>query len=122
MNEIADLFEDIPDISGEDSGSDKDYVPARDQDSSSSDEETINQKQNRKKTSENQARVREDAELRIYIDPPVERAEGDTDIGIILLEINLIKLKFVFLCLTLRGIYLRYLKPAVLLCSHLNLT
>ena len=95
MNEIADLFEDIPDISGEDSGSDKDYVPARDQDSSSSDEETINQKQNRKKTSENQASVSEDAELRIYIDPPVERAEGDTDIGIILLEINLIKLKFV---------------------------
>ncbi len=49
MNEIADLFEDIPDISGEDSGSDKDYVPARDQDSSSSDEETINQKQNQKR-------------------------------------------------------------------------
>ena len=95
VNEITDLFDDIPDISGDDSGSDKDWRPARDQDSSSSDEETINHKQDRKKTSGNQAIVNENAELRVYTDPPVERAEEDTGIGNILIEINLIKLKFV---------------------------
>lgn len=77
------MLEDEIDISGEDSGSDKDWSPACDQgDSNDSDDETENSVVDRMMTlgsSGNRAIVHEEAEVRVYMDPPVERPDGDTD-------------------------------------------
>lgn len=87
MNDIADLLEDNPwdeDISGEDSGSDKDWGPPQAQeDSTDSDNEPVNNNEAGAVTSStssgNQAVVNEDPEVRVYMDPPVERPDMDTD-------------------------------------------
>ena len=77
VNEIADFFEDdtVEDISGDDSGSDKDWGPGReDSDDDDSNEEPV------AGSSGNRAIVHDQAEVRVYMDPPVERQDGDTDV------------------------------------------
>ena len=86
MSDIADLLEDNPwdeDISGEDSGSDKDWGPPQAQeDSTESDNEPVNNYGAEAVTSStssgNQAVMNEDPEVRVYMDPPVERPDMDT--------------------------------------------
>ena len=82
VNEIADVFEAEEDITGEDSGSDKDWSPAHDQDDLESDDQPKNNKQDQIMTAGskgNQAVVQEESEVRVYMDPPVEYTNRDTD-------------------------------------------
>ena len=70
------------DISGEDSGSNKDWDPLKAQeDSTHSDNEPVNEAGavTSRTSSGNQAVVYEDPEIRVYMDPPVERPDMDTD-------------------------------------------
>ena len=76
--EIAEELQDSLEESFDDSDADKDYVEEKDDDSSSSSSEdhSNNEEEGRVPT----IRVpKKGAEIRVYMDPPLERADGDTD-------------------------------------------